>query len=489
MDRRELLRSASAGAALLWLGCGGAAEQGPPPAAPRVEPGEVRGWLRKAVARLAGGFAQVSALAAIRSHVIAAVDVGARGSRREVVASVVLTGRDAGGAAFERITYDVSEIGIEAAVARLLEGRGGGARREVDVGAPRDVRPRLAADPAEVPARRWLEWVRALEARAEAAGSSRLVYRGAFVEVDDAEVLFVAPGRDLSQRLVRSRAGLALAAWRGPRPVTGVAEVAVADGLDALALTDAAIEAAAARALELVTPGPAPRGAMPVVLDPSVVAAIVDAGVVGLLTSRADGAAALRGRGLGSEAVTIVDDPAAGGYGGYAFDDEGRPAAAVTLISRGAVAGILCDDAGALTLGAAATSHARRPGFVGAVAPRPSQVAVAAGAVPAVDLLAGIDDGLLLEGAEAVRFDRRRGQIVVHVARARRVRRGARTGHVHADLELRAEVAALLASVDGVSSDVATVARRDDIGGDPLWRATTAPWWRARGELVPGRDA
>src|SRR5438270_674303 len=72
---------------------------------------------------------------------------------------------------------------------------------------------------------------------------------------------------------------------------------------------DADIAAAAARALELMTPGAAPDGDFGVVLDPSVAAAIAEAGVADVMTADAWRRADLGARGAwkASEALTIAD--------------------------------------------------------------------------------------------------------------------------------------------------------------------------------------
>ena len=112
--------------------------------------------------------------------------------------------------------------------------------------------------------------------------------------------------------------------------------------------------------------------------------------------------------------------------------------------------------------------HARRPGHVGAVRAAPSHVVIAPGAPGLADLIAGVDRGLLVEAAGPARVDPIRWQVVVPVGVGRRLERGRRTGHVHADLELRADVPALLGGVTAASREVRTSARRDVIDGEPL---------------------
>jgi hypothetical protein len=483
VDRRTLLQATGAGAALAWLGCGGS-DRGPAaPVAPRQSPEDLRAQLRDAVARLRVTYAHASALAVVHSHGAAAIDGTARGSRRDTRATLVLSARDKAGRRVERVTADLSEAAIGAEVAMLLGGRTGKAAR-VDFGAPVD-------DPgARGPGRDGLSAIGELAARAAKVGSSRLVYRGVFIETDDADVLVVAPGCDRRQRRVQSRSGVVLAAWRGPELVVGEASRAVAGPVDGALVDAAAIEAAAAHALELVTPGAPPVGPGVVLLDPGVVAAIADVAIADLMTASAwrSGVAPSRRRGerVASALVGVADDPTTSAAA-YAFDDVGVPAAAVPLIAAGVVGAPLADTVSAARLGVPVTPHARRPGHGGPLVVVPAHVVVARGAATVAAMIGGVDAGLLLEGAQTVRVDPVSWQVVVRIGRARRIAGGALTGHVHPDLELRAAIPDLLASVAAASEAVVTSGRRVAIDGGHLWRATTAPWWLARATVAPGR--
>src|SRR6185369_14471234 len=88
----------------------------------------------------------------------------------------------------------------------------------------------------------------------DSALSSRIVYASALMDIDDARVWSVAPGRDLHQRLVRVRRSISRVAWNGTRPVVSEATRAWSGGLDAQDLEDAEIIAAKEAALALMTP-------------------------------------------------------------------------------------------------------------------------------------------------------------------------------------------------------------------------------------------
>ncbi|HEX4419308.1 MAG TPA: hypothetical protein VH165_15455, partial [Kofleriaceae bacterium] len=375
-DRREMLGAFGVASAstLLWaLGCGGR----PPMVrrAPQVS-GEVRTWLHDAVARLAAVYPAVHALAVSRHRTTAALDVVGAGLARERHDGVVLTVRDRGGARREHMTSELTAAGIDDAVTAL----GASHRRaSIDFGRAPDV-------PAEPPLLDEHDLRHRVELlQRDATPSSRIVYAAAFIDVDDAVVWSVAPGHDREQHLLRIRQSATRAAWNGARPVIGEVERAWSGWLDDQPLSADELAAASATALELMTPGGFDDGERTVVLDPSVVAVILDAAVRGRLTAAAPtGLASARepsvpgpaipatvaglgppvlasasalgspspaptsaprnspspaptggprdpsilglGLGLGSALITLVDDPTAtGAYGGFAFDDEGEP--------------------------------------------------------------------------------------------------------------------------------------------------------------------
>jgi predicted Zn-dependent protease len=214
------------------------------------------------------------------------------------------------------------------------------------------------------------------------------------------------------------------------------------------------------------------------VLAPSVTAAVVDIAVRGLFTSEAmrrPEVARRRaaGKAAASAMLTLVDDPTApGAYGGFAFDDEGAPAAPITLLAGGRVVGRL--------------ARGRRAGHLGSLAAEPSHLVLAPGAFT-LPQLSG--DGWLLEGRVTAAFDPSSDQLVVGVARARELHNGADTGRVFPDVELVADLASLLANVDGVGQDSATIPLRDERDGAPLWRSIAAPYVRTRGVVRGGRLA
>lgn len=472
--RREVLGAFGVASAstLLWaLGCG--PQLHTPRRAPQVS-GEVRTWLQDAVARLAARYPAVHALAVSRHRTTTALDVLGSGVARLRSNGVILTVRGRDGAVREHVTSELTEAGVAAAAAALGAPR---QRKPVDFG-------RAPATPDEPPHITDLDLrhrVEQLVAR-DASLSSRIVYAAGVIDLDDAIVWSVAPGRDLEQRLVRIRQAATRAAWNGTRPVVRELEHAWTGGLDDQPLTTADLTATSRAALELMTPGAFDEGERAVVLDPSVVAVVLDAAVRGRLTSSLSSGAPRRpeeapGALLASPLVTLVDDPTTpGAYGGFAFDDEGALAAPITLLEAGRIAAQLADRA-------AGGGRGRRPGHLAGVEPASSHLRLVPGTLDTEQLYG---DGVLLEGGLGATYDPGTDRIRVACARARELRAGKTTGRVYADLELVGSLTALLSAVDAIARDPATFALRDPAEHEPRWRSIAAPAIRTRG-LVRGR--
>ncbi len=484
LTRRELVallgRTAAAGA--LWA-CGG--RGGPATAGAPVEV-ELRSVLRDAVAAVRATWPEASGWAGqrARTHLLSAT--GGRGTTTEHLAVVTLRVADARGV-IERTTHDVTPEAI-ARLAAELAAAGPGTGRTLDPGAPVDHVARPAQDPATLPAAGWLVALDAALARSERLGETRIVWRAAHAIVDDERRWFVGDGLDVLHRAARVRAGITMLAWSGNRPMIGEVVVGRAAGIEALGVTDDAIALAAGRALELLTPGDVPAGPSALVLDPSVVAAIVAAGIRDVVTTAAWGrpdlaARARLGQPVAAPAVTIVDDATAGGFAGHARDDEGAPARRVALVDGGTLAAVLADARGAAIAGVPRTGHGRRGLDDGAVAARATDVTMTAGAEPDDALLAAIGDGLVIETADGASVDPRTWQLVVRAARARRVARGKLTGHAWGDVEVRGEVPALLGAVSALGATTTTLTSLDGVA-----TSVTAPAIATRGDVAPRRS-
>lgn len=469
VSRREVLGTFGAASAstLLWaLGCSGAR-----PAvrrAPQVS-GEVRSWLHDAVARLVATYPTVHALAVSRRRTAAALDVLGAGAANLRADGLVLTVRGRDGAWREHVTAELTQSGVDAAVTAL-----GGPRQRKSLGfgpapATADEPPRL--DDRDL--RHRLELM-----QGDATRSSRIIYAAALVDIDDAIVWSVAPGRDLEQRLVRIRESATRAVSNGTLPVIREVERAWSGWLDDHPLTPDDVASAGDAALQVSTPGTFTDGEYPLVLDPSVVALLLDTAVRGLLTTTAARSPDIARRAapdaqLAAPALTLLDDPTApAAYGGFAFDDEGERAAPLTLLDAGRVTARLADHAGG------GAGRGRRLGHLSPVSPSPSHLVVSPGTAETSQLYS---DGFILEGGLDITIDLTSTRVRLACARARELKAGNPTGRLYGDIELVGSLASLLTAIDGIARDPATVRLGVDTDRHRRWSSISTPAIRTRG--------
>ena len=172
------------------------------------------------------------------------------------------------------------------------------------------------------------------------------------------------------------------------------------------------------RAVARLEPGKLKSGAMPVVFDPR-----VGGSLLGHLSSAISGNAIARrasfllGKDLAQifpPGITIADDPhRQRGLSSRPFDGEGLPTAPRDLVSDGRLTGWLMDSAAARQLGASPTGHAVR-GAGGSPGVSPSNLHLAAGPLSMAELIADIEEGVLVteligQGVNAITGDYSRG--------------------------------------------------------------------------------
>lgn len=467
LDRRELLHAFGiAGASTIVAACAGRSRVVRAKSQVRDD---VRTWLRDAVAKLAAVYPGVHALAVSRRRTTAGIDIVGTGITRARRDGVVLAVRDRDGQWREHVTSELTPAGVTAAV-RALAGRDPRPGRVTFPDAPpAPVAPTMLDDVL-------LEKRVRTMAQADPTINSRIVYAAALIDIDDATVWSISPHHDREQRLVHVRKRAIRAAWAGTRPVVAEAERGWIGGVDDYEL-GAKAEDATAAALLLTTPGTFDDREADVVLDPSVTASLIDAAARAMLTTTAARRPEVKRRlvlnaKLAAPFVTLVDDPTVpNAYGGFAFDDEGQPAQAQTLIEEGRVIGVLGDGG---------KGRARRAGHVGPLEAGPSHLRLAAGTDSWETLLG---DGFLLEGGQHAVFDATTDRVVISAARARVLEKGVDTGRVFADVELVGNMAGLLTSISGVAKETTVVSYRDDVDGEPGWRSVEAPYLRARGTV------
>lgn len=496
-NRRSVLRalatSATAPLVVPFIQACGASDQGRKLGATlrQLAPEPIRGVLREVVPALSQRFPRATGFATLRRIDRAMADAEERGVNHELQASLVLEVEHQD-RRFEQVTTDLSPAGIRAA-AKALRGRAAASYQPVRpvrrLARSRDFASDMNLDPREVSTR---DFIRRLEDSYQASrtvGGSRIVYRGAYLIVDDRIDVFVGQGRDLSQRLVRTRSGVVLVAQRrvrsSPVPMVDSAERSGLMGLEATSLSRRSLEGAADRVLAMVSPTAYPTGTMTVVLAPTVTALLTRACVAPALAGHrwlVGESRAVRyheGR-IASERMTLIDDPSvAGAYGSYFFDDEGQLARPAVIIDGGVLTGPLTDRISARLLGVPRTANGRRADPRAPVRACISNLSWAPGSASREQLLSGVERGLLLDGGLIARSDPRTWRYTLRAARGYEIRAGKTTGVLYSDVDVRGYVPDLLGAVEGVS---ATAVRTPT--GAELPATTGSPYLLTRAEVV-----
>lgn len=467
-SRRELLRhvGAAAGTALVAAGCGGASN------ARRLERALTLDAVTRAVeaatAELAGRWPSARVLARAHLHAAAATDVLGPTAAQQQHATAVLSISSASGELVEHVSTGLGEAELVAA-ARALAAEA--TRRKLGSGAPAPPPAPLAVGGEPTP-RLWgapamAAHVATLAEAADRLGSSRIIYRGAGVDVDVTTSWIGTAAGVTRHHQVRQRSAVALVAFHGAAPrgcevfvgqtsPPGTAALAAGPSAEALA-------AAAERLLRLSTPAPLEAGVAEVVLAPSLVSCLCHALAAALPTA---GAATLGGLARAAEAARVrwqlrSAPEVPGAYGGYLVDDRGQPARGQALL-------------------AAPPEPPQEAGDE--VAPAPRHLALVA---PTTELSGALERGFWLEDGEGAYVDLRGDRVVLRARTALELAGGAATGRAFAGVAARARLSELLASFGGFGVPELTRCERHERAGVPTFASAEMPAALARVELLP----
>jgi TldD protein len=165
-------------------------------------------------------------------------------------------------------------------------------------------------------------------------------------------------------------------------------------------LTPRAIgEQAAHEAVILLEAGDAPAGEMPIVLSPGHSGVLIHEAVGHLLEADFNRKKTSifwnkMGKKVGSDLVTIYDDPTIPSFrGSYNVDDEGTVPRRTLLIEKGVVRGLLQDRLSAGLMGRPLTGHGRRQDYSNAPIPRMANTYIDRGEYAPEEILGSVRKG------------------------------------------------------------------------------------------------
>ncbi|MGB9893033.1 MAG: TldD/PmbA family protein [Candidatus Saccharicenans sp.] len=149
--------------------------------------------------------------------------------------------------------------------------------------------------------------------------------------------------------------------------------------------------------LEAVEP---PAGELPIVLAPGHSGILIHEAVGHLLEAdfirkKTSIFCNSLGKKVGSEQITIYDDPTIPGYrGSYNFDDEGQPAQKILLMEKGQVKGFIQDLLSARLMKTQVNGHGRRQDFTDWPLPRMSNTYIERGEYAPEEIIHSVKKGL-----------------------------------------------------------------------------------------------
>jgi TldD protein len=431
--------------------------------------GELRerfGFLREVVAEMERSVPYAAALMRASEGLrLDLRDGGQTANRLDPLAGVVLTASD-GHSLDETATDHLEPDAIRAAaaqlVARVLSQPTNGSRPDleiaVDGSSEADYATPMEIDPARLTLADKLARYEAIRRQLRDADRRAVQASAGYGETLQQQVFVNRVGM-VTQQVRRTTLALVLFVSDGHQQRYNYLGRGGTGGLEQIEVPQSELAETAEIAVGLLSARPVPAGTYDIVADPSVSGTIAHEafghGVeTDMFLKERARAADFIGRRVGSDLVTIVDDPTVpGGYGGYYIDDEGQPASPTVIIRDGIFQRGLTDLYSATRLGIPRSANGRRESVHRKAYARMSNTFFARGESTRDELLASLDNGLLVCRALNGMEDPKGWGIQIWTNFAREYRHGQPTGVLYAPVAMTGYVPDVLANVSMVADD------------------------------------
>ncbi len=431
--------------------------------------GELRerfGFLREVVAEMERSVPYAAALMRASEGLrLDLRDGGQTANRLDPLAGVVLTASD-GHSLDETATDHLEPDAIRAAaaqlVARVLSQPTNGSRPDleiaVDGASEADYATPMEIDPASLTLADKLARYEAIRRQLRDADRRAVQASAGYGETLQQQVFVNRVGM-VTQQVRRTTLALVLFVSDGHQQRYNYLGRGGTGGLEQIEVPQSELAETAEIAVGLLSARPVPAGTYDIVADPSVSGTIAHEafghGVeTDMFLKERARAADFIGRRVGSDLVTIIDDPTVpGGYGGYYIDDEGQPASPTVIIRDGIFQRGLTDLYSATRLGIPRSANGRRESVHRKAYARMSNTFFARGKSTRDELLASLDNGLLVCRALNGMEDPKGWGIQIWTNFAREYRHGQPTGVLYAPVAMTGYVPDVLANVSMVADD------------------------------------
>ena len=435
-------------------------------AATAAELRERFGFLREVVAEMERSVPYAAALMRASEGLrLDLRDGGQTANRLDPMAGVVLTASD--GHALHETAVDRTDPETVTAVARELVARAlashpaaGEPPLEIvpDEPTEADYATPVEIEPASLPLADKLARLDATRRRLRDADDRAVQASAGYGETQQRQVFVNRVGL-VTQQVRRTTLSLVLYVTDGHQQRYDYLARGGTGGLELVEIGDEEMAEMAETAVALLTALPVAAGTYDIVSDPSVSGTIAHEafghGVeTDMFLKERARAADYVGQRVGSDLVTIIDDPTAPrGYGGYYVDDEGQTAQPTTIIREGVFQRGLTDLYSATRLGIPRSANGRRESVQRKAYARMSNTFFAPGGSSRAELLESLDDGLLVGRALNGMEDPKGWGIQIWASFGREYRHGKPTGVIYAPVAMTGYVPEVLADVSMVGDD------------------------------------
>lgn len=303
---------------------------------------------------------------------------------------------------------------------------------------------------------------REVEERTRHASERLATASCAYNEIFEEKAIVTSDGADCSFRLVRPEFRVSAVAEKDGERQVGSKTVGVTGDWTCLFRDAAPAELgdqAARMAVDLLAARRPEGGRARVILAPSIVGLLVHEAIGHTVeadfVSSGSVAAGKIGQRVASELVTLCDSGMseflAGAGGTLPVDDEGVPAQRTVIIRDGILASYLHDRESAARFGVAPTGSARAWDYSDPPLIRMRNTYIVPGTSTLEEMIAGMDDGYLLDGPRNGQADAT-GEFMFGVAQAWRIRKG-KLGEMVRGVTISGIAFDVMRTVDAVSSD------------------------------------
>lgn len=298
-----------------------------------------------------------------------------------------------------------------------------------------------------------------LEARARAASSRLTSTRALYREIVEEKAIVTTDGADASFRLARPELYVFATAERDGQLQTAYESVGATGGWQCLfdRQPQEMVDRAVSTAVDLLSARSPEGGRAQVVMSPSIVGLLVHEAIGHTVEAdfvQAGSAARGRlGQQVASELVTLCDsgrsEHADHAGGTIPVDDEGVLAGRTEIIRQGRLVGYLHNRESAARMGMTPTGNARAWEYADEPIIRMRNTYVEPGEQTVEELIAGVEDGYLVDGPRNGQADAT-AEFMFGVTTARRIRHG-KVGELVKGVTLTGNAFEVLRTVDGVS--------------------------------------